>query len=163
MSNHQIPTRPSRAFRLAALGPRLLFRLGLGWVAGHHLLEVTHRGRRSGRVYHTIVEVVRCEPRTRESIAFAGWGGHTDWFRNLQAAPALRVQTGRHRYVPEQRMLSPAEVEHEFAAYIRKHPLASRYLFGPLMGVRMDTSDDARRAATWFRGVAFRPRSVRVQ
>jgi hypothetical protein len=42
--------------------PRLLYRVGLGWLLGHRLAEITHRGRTSGRIHHTVVEVLRFEP-----------------------------------------------------------------------------------------------------
>ena len=48
-------------------------------------------------MHQTVVEVVRFDPRTREIVVAAGWGGQTDWYRNIQRTPALEVRTGSAR------------------------------------------------------------------
>jgi deazaflavin-dependent oxidoreductase (nitroreductase family) len=151
-------SRPSRLFAWLAKAPTVFYRLGLGWMFGHRLLQVTHRGRSSGRRYRTVVEVVRYDPRSGESVIFAGWEGRTDWYRNLQAAPALRVETGRNGYIPQQRFLTADEVERALHGYAHRHRWAASYVFGPLLGIPLRCDADVRRAAGFFRGVAFRPR-----
>src|ERR1051326_6299178 len=69
----------SRLLRGFLSAPGWLFRLGLGRLLGHRFLELTHRGRRSGRRYRTVLEVVRYDPRTQESIVCSGWGTRADW------------------------------------------------------------------------------------
>ncbi|MCC6178056.1 MAG: nitroreductase family deazaflavin-dependent oxidoreductase [Chloroflexi bacterium] len=130
-----------------ALTPNLLYRFDLGWLAGHRLLQITHRGRKSGQLHRTVVEVVRYDSRSHESIVFAGWEGRTDWYRNIQAAPALAVRTGRTRYVPEQRFLTDDEAVRELASYARRHPWLTRYLLGSLLGLRIESAQDVPRAA----------------
>jgi hypothetical protein len=109
-------------------------------------------------VRQTVVEVVRYDARSRESFVFSAWEGRTDWYRNIQAAPALRVETGRQRYVPVQRFLAPEEVCRELAAYVRRHPWLARNVLARLIGLEVDDSEAGlRRAAAFFRGVSFRP------
>ena len=83
--------------------PVLLYCLDLGWLLGYRFAQITHRGRKSGRIYRSVVEVVRFDPATREVVVLSAWRGRTDWYRNLQAAPALEINIGRLRFVPEQR------------------------------------------------------------
>ena len=138
--------------------PVYLYRLGLGRLLGHRFLLLTHRGRKSGRAYETVLEVVRYEPSTRETIAVSGRGEKSDWFRNITAHPAPEVRTGSERYAPEQRFLTPEEVYAEIADYERRHPWAVRVV-PPLLGFDLDGSEAARRAfAGSLRMVAFRPR-----
>jgi deazaflavin-dependent oxidoreductase (nitroreductase family) len=106
--------------------PVYLYRLGLGRLLGHRFLPLTHRGRKSGRAYETVLEVVHYEPSTRETIAVSGRGEKSDWFRNITAHPAPEVRTGSERYAPEQRFLTPEEVYAEIADYERRHPWAVR-------------------------------------
>ena len=47
------------------------------------------------------------DPATEESVAVSAYGTDADWYRNLQAAPAVRVRTGRIDYPPEHHFLTP--------------------------------------------------------
>ena len=136
-----------------------LYRANLGWLLGHRGLLLTHRGRKSGRVYQTVLEVIRYDPATRESVVPSGWGERSDWYRNIKASPALEVQTGGERYAPEQRFLAPDENQAIIFEYARRHPFASRFL-GMAFGYPLRGTDAARREfAESLRLVAFRPRT----
>jgi deazaflavin-dependent oxidoreductase (nitroreductase family) len=119
--------RPSPLLRWAMRLPTVLYRLHLGWLLGHRFVLLTHRGRRTGRIRRTVLEVVRYDRRTGEVIVAAGWGARSAWYRNLQARPALAISIGRTHYRPVQRFLSPAEVELVLRDYQRRHPLLARY------------------------------------
>jgi hypothetical protein len=54
-----IRSRPSGALRMAFKLPTYLYRLNLGWLMGYRVLLLTHRGRRSGRVWQTSGPVAR--------------------------------------------------------------------------------------------------------
>jgi deazaflavin-dependent oxidoreductase (nitroreductase family) len=150
-------SRPTGILRLAFRLPIYLYRLDLGWLLGHRFLLLTHRGRKSGRVYRTVLEVVRYDPSRQATVAVSGWGEKSDWFRNLKAGPALEVRTGRECYAPKQRFLTPEEVYAEIVDYERRHPWAMR-IVPPLLGFKLDGSEAARRAfADSLRMVAFRP------
>jgi deazaflavin-dependent oxidoreductase (nitroreductase family) len=151
------PGAPPRGLLRRLLdAPRWLYRWHLGRLLGHRFLLLTHRGRRSGRVYRTVLEVVAYDPATGESIVTAGWGVHNEWYRNLEAAAALEVETGGRRYWPEQRLLTPEEVYEALAAYVRRdHP--PQRIVVRLFGLRFDGSDRESERVRDLRGVAFRP------
>lgn len=119
-----LPPWARRALRL----PLLLYRVRLGVLLGHRFLVVGHRGRRTGKLHHTVVEVVRWDRNRREAVVVAGWGERSDWWRNLQAAPAVEVWLAGRRFVPAQRFVEPDEREAVLAAYRRRHPVAARLL-----------------------------------
>jgi deazaflavin-dependent oxidoreductase (nitroreductase family) len=148
---------PRGFLRLLLHLPDWLYRLHLGWLLGHRFLMLTHRGRKSGNVYHTVVEVVRYDPATRESVVLAAWRGETDWHRNIQARPALAVTTGCSHYVPAQRLLSPEETAAELRGYVARHPWVANQVLARLFALRIDGSAASYREAAFFRGVAFRP------
>jgi deazaflavin-dependent oxidoreductase (nitroreductase family) len=102
--------------------PGALYRWRLGWALDHRFLQVTHRGRKSGRVYQTVLEVIWYDPRTRESIVVSGWGARADWYRNIRAGGALEVQVGRERYVPRCRLLPPEEAAAVATFFVAAHP-----------------------------------------
>ncbi len=151
---------PKRLGRWLLRAPLLLYRTNLGWVLGHRFACLSHRGRRTGRMRQTVIEVVRYDPRTREVVVAAGWGGRTDWYRNIQASPALEIRTGAVAYRPDQRFLAADELHHEVQRYVCRHPWIARYLLPRLLGLPVDAQESQRRAAiaSTLRGVSFRPR-----
>ena len=104
--------------------PVLLYRLGLGWLFGKRFMLLTHIGHRSGKVRRTILAVLRFDPKTKEIMAISAWRA-SDWYHNIQASPALQIETGFTRYAPVQRTLTPEEIATLFDEYRRKHPLFS--------------------------------------
>jgi hypothetical protein len=46
----------------------------VGWLLGHRFLMLTHRGRRTGRVYRTVLEVVARDEVTREAVVMFAFG-----------------------------------------------------------------------------------------
>jgi deazaflavin-dependent oxidoreductase (nitroreductase family) len=137
--------------------PVFLYRLRLGWLLGKRFMQITHVGRRSGKVRRTILAVLRFDDKTKEIYAVSAWKG-SDWYYNIQASPALRVETGFVRYVPLQRTLSPEEIATAFIEYCQKHPVFSR-LICRIPGWNWDsTYEEFLVLARTLRGVAFRPR-----
>lgn len=154
-------SRPTGLLRRLLRAPIWLYRLHLGRLLGHRFLLLTHRGRKSGQARQTVVEVVRYDPVTRESVVFSGWRGDTDWYRNIQAHPACLVETGGERYVPEQRLLDAGEVIAELRDAYARHPFELREGIGRAFGLEIDGSERGfAEAAEFFRGVAFRPRDL---
>jgi deazaflavin-dependent oxidoreductase (nitroreductase family) len=129
---------------------------------GDRFLYFSHRGRRTGRTRHTVVEVARFDREMSEATVIAGWGPATRWYRNLEAAPALEVAVGRRRWSnPGQRFLCEVEREAVLRSYVlrsysEEHPRAARELGRAFGARRLDASELARIAAR-TRAVAFRP------
>jgi len=137
--------------------PVFLYRLRLGWVLGKRFLQVTHVGRRSGKVRRTVLAVLRFDDKTQEIYAVSAWKG-SDWYYNIQASPALRVETGFVCYVPSQRTLSPEEITTAFLVYRQRHPIFSRMICR-IPGWKWDsTEQEFLELARTLHGVAFRPK-----
>ena len=136
--------------------PLLLYRLHLGWLLGKRFMQLTHVGRRSGKVHKTVLAVLRFDQQTREIYAVSAWQG-SDWYYNIQAAPALQVETGFVHYAPVQRTLSPEEITDTFMEYRKRHPVFSRMICR-IPGWKWDsTYEEFLALARTLRGVAFRP------
>ncbi|HLW02439.1 MAG TPA: nitroreductase family deazaflavin-dependent oxidoreductase [Ktedonobacterales bacterium] len=150
--------RPYGLYRWLANAPRWFYRLGLGWLFGQRVMQLTHRGRTSGLVRQTVLEVLRYDPRTREVLVVSGWEGKTDWYRNIQHEPALEVRIGRVHYRPVQEFLSPEETTQVMLTLFRQHPREVRFA-GALLGIDPDAPERLLRARieAFFRGVRFRP------
>ncbi len=115
--------------------PTLLYRVGLGRLLGGRFLCIVHRGRRTGKLRRTVVEVVDFDSAREEVLVVAGWGSRTQWYRNLEAAPALEVAFGRHRWRrPRQRFLDEGERAEALTVYEEQHPRAAAALTRRLGG-----------------------------
>lgn len=151
-------SRPGALLKLMFKMPVYVYRLRLGWLLGLRFLMVSHRGRKTGKIRHTVLEVIRYDAASKESIAVSAYGESSSWYRNLQASPALEIRTGFDTYVPAQRFLKADQVYDELIDYLRRHPKAIRAITR-LLGMRYDGSESQKQAlAAHLRMVAFRPK-----
>jgi deazaflavin-dependent oxidoreductase (nitroreductase family) len=138
-----------------------LYRVGLGPILGKRFLALTHRGRKSGREHETILEVLSFDSETYESVVVSAYGISADWYRNLQAEPALRVRTGRMDYTPEQRLLGSNEAREAAARFCRLHPWEARLVPRVLPAIGADLSTGSGSPIDLLASlpmVAFRPK-----
>lgn len=128
--------------------PARLYDWHAGWILGRRFLRLTHIGRRSGRQYHTMLEVIGENRAAREVIVIAGLGPSAQWYRNLLAHDAIEVAIGRQRYTPTHRQLSEPEAALVLAEYERRNRLIApilRRVLSWLVGWRYDSTKPARR------------------
>ena len=137
--------------------PVYIYRLRLSWLLGHRFLLLTHKGRKTGKIRHTVLEVIRYDQNTGECIVVAAYGENADWYRNIQANPAIELRIGRDRYAPTQRFLTHDEVYTEFSDYEHRHPFAARNL-PKLLGFKYDGESGRQALAASFRMVSFCPK-----
>jgi deazaflavin-dependent oxidoreductase (nitroreductase family) len=127
--------------------PGRLYNWHAGWILGRRFLRLTHVGRRTGRRYETMLEVVGENRGAREVIVVAGFGRTAQWYRNLLAGNAVEVAIGRERFEPTYRELRPPEAAAVLAEYERRNryiaPVVRRVLSW-LVGWRYDGTHSKR-------------------
>lgn len=123
--------------------PILLYRARLGFLLGNRFLMIEHRGRRSGRLHRTVVEVVGRSREAREWFVVSGYGRKTDWYRNLRAGHLQAIWLGNRRVEARARFLDDAEAAGVLAAYQAVHPRTASALLGQL-GLSYDGTDEGR-------------------
>jgi deazaflavin-dependent oxidoreductase (nitroreductase family) len=154
---------PSSLLLRRLLGaPRALYRWHLGWLLGHRFCCLTHIGRRSGKRYETVVEVVEFDRTSRRLVVVAGFGPGTDWYRNIRANGCADVAIGRQRFPATARELDEDDADAVLAAYERRNRFVAplvRAVLGWLLGWDYDGSPAARRRAVrQLPMLALRPR-----
>lgn len=141
--------KPGPIVRRLLRAPALLYRCNAGWLLGERFLLLTHVGRRSGRRYQTVLEVIGTRPAAGEFMVMAGLGRSANWYRNVQAHPATEVLVGRQRLRrPALRVLDAQEAAAVLAEYERRNRVVApvvRRVLSWLVGWRYDASDGARR------------------
>jgi deazaflavin-dependent oxidoreductase (nitroreductase family) len=154
-----VDRRPSGLLRMFFRVPILAYRAHLGRLLGHRFLYLAHRGRTSGKRREVVLEVVRWDPRVPTVVVVSAWGTRSDWFRNLEAAPALELRIAGRRWVePEHRVLDAAHLRTALRGYAAQHPRAWAAL-APKLGLEAElTPESLALAAERFPAVAFRPR-----
>lgn len=141
--------------------PVRLYRWRLGWLLGHRFLLLEHRGRRSGRRYETVLEVVKWDPGG-EVVVLSGWGRSSDWYLNVVSGGQAHITVGGRRSAVACRELSEDEAAVVLADYEYRNrcvrPVLNRVL-SSLVGWRYDGSEASRaRLVRELPLVAFRPR-----
>jgi deazaflavin-dependent oxidoreductase (nitroreductase family) len=140
--------RPGPRLKRILRAPARLYDWRAGWILGRRFLRLTHAGRRSGRRYQTMLEVVGDDRGRGEVVVVAGLGRAAEWYRNLLAGQGLEVAIGTTRFRPAYRVLDPPEAAAVLAAYERRNrfvaPIVRRVLTW-LVGWPYDGSAAARR------------------
>ena len=143
--------------RLALRAPLALYRVGLGGLLGHQFLVVTHVGRRTGQVHESVLKVLHYDSATGESIVASAWGAHADWYRNLQAHPALAVRTAGAWYVPVARTVPPEEAFAVFTDWTKRQHWFATVMLAQI-GLTWDVPEAEQRAiVAGFPFIGFRP------
>jgi deazaflavin-dependent oxidoreductase (nitroreductase family) len=149
--------QPGRIALMFMRLPRPLYHRGWGRFLGDTFLLIAHQGRKTGKRRETVAMALTHDPATGEAVVCSAWGPNTEWLQNLRAHPALEIEIGRERYVPEQRFLAEDEAVAVALAFRRRHPWRLR-LFATILGWGDLSSEQAMRELVHGRPfVAFRP------
>ena len=112
---------PGPVFKWLFKIPVLQYKLGLGWLTGKYVLLLTTTGRKSGKLRYTPLEYIYDKENDRYRIA-AGWGGKTDWFRNIRANPNVHVRVGRRGFDAVAEIASDRDVAEYMMMVSSRHP-----------------------------------------
>jgi deazaflavin-dependent oxidoreductase (nitroreductase family) len=151
--------RPSLLGRLFFRAPIMLYRIGLGGLMPMQLL-LTTVGRKSGRPRHAVVDVLRHDAATDTYYVVSAYGAHSDWYRNLQANPTLRVQV-RWRKFPARAAILPEEEAADMLLDFWRHRRLYARAMMRLVGLKAASEEEARALAGKLRVVAIEPEAGR--
>ena len=145
----------------ALRAPTVLYDWGLGWMLGRRFLRLTHRGRRTGRLFQMMLEVIGERPVEQELFVMVGLGRRAQWYRNVVHDGAVEIAIGRARFQPAYREVPVPEAVALVADYERRNRLLTpivRATLSRLIGWRYDGTPTARERLVSERPIlAFRP------
>ena len=135
-------SRKSIGARLLGRASRLpcaLDRKGTRWVlqalSPATVIVLVHRGRKSGRVFKTPLEIMFDDRARRELVIAPMWGKASDWYRNVLAGGLVEVHVRGETQQAGWRELDETERRTAIDAYRGAHPIYSRIILA--MVVRM--------------------------
>lgn len=140
MALFDLSRKPTGWTKWMLKAPSYVYRARLGFLFGKRFLMIEHRGRRSGTLYRTVIEVAGRLPEPPEYVCTSGTGPAADWYRNLQADGVDAVWVGSTRHEASVRFLEPAEAASVMAEYEREHPKTAAKLYD-VMGVSYDGTE----------------------
>ena len=105
--------------------PILQYKLGMGWMIGRYILLLTTTGRKSGQPRYTPLEYQYDKENDRYRVA-AGWGGNTDWYKNVKANSKVYVQVGKRKFKSIAEIASDEEVGQYMMNVSKRHPRMDR-------------------------------------
>lgn len=150
---------PTGLLRLCLRLPIWLYRAHCGWLLGDRFLLLVHRGRKSGRLRRTVVEIVHHDKCTGTYTIASGWGEQSNWLRNIEKTPEATVRVGRQAFTATSERLSLDAAEKMLFAYARRHRVAFRLLTKVIIGQWLrGTAEGCRTMARHVPVVALRPR-----
>jgi len=104
--------------------PIWLYRARLGFLFGHRLLMLEHRGRKTGARRYVVLEVVD-HPAPGEYVVASGFGKRAQWLRNVMHDPQVRVYLGsRAPAAATATLLDPEQAGAVLRRYAARHPRA---------------------------------------
>jgi deazaflavin-dependent oxidoreductase (nitroreductase family) len=143
MGSFNMQGKPSGFWKWLLHTPTWLYRARLGFVFGKRLVMIEHRGRKSGKLYRTVIEVAGRGTVDGTYIVTSGTGPNADWYRNLVAGCLEAVWVGSRRSGATVRFLDAAEAGPVFAEYELAHSKTAIKLM-KTMGVSYDGTDAGR-------------------
>ena len=150
-------SRPGLLLRWFFRAPVVLYRIGQGGLMPVQSM-LTTTGRKSGQPRRAVVDVLQHDAATDTYYVVSAYGERADWYRNLQANPTVRVQVRWRKFSGRATTLPENEAEEFLLDFWRGHRLYARTMFR-LVGVKVDTEEEARAAMTELRVVAIQPQA----
>ncbi len=107
-------------YRRSKFGPITAYKLGLGPVIGKMILLLTTTGRKTGLARTTPLQYELIDGVYHIGAVF---GTRTDWVRNIQANPLVRVQVKNDCFTAKAAVFTDPEEIADFIEYrLEKHP-----------------------------------------
>jgi deazaflavin-dependent oxidoreductase (nitroreductase family) len=140
-----VKSRTGRSLGRILRMPGALDRKGMRWMlqalSPATVIVLVHRGRKSGRLYKTPIEILHDDGERDEIVISPMWGRRSDWYRNVIAGGLVEVHvSGEEKHV-EWRELGEDERRAAIDAYREAHPLYSRMILWMLVRVNRFEGD----------------------
>jgi deazaflavin-dependent oxidoreductase (nitroreductase family) len=156
-ADSKIPDPPRGLKAIPWRLPVWLYRLKLGWLLGHRMLLLTHKGRISGKYRCAVLEVIKYDKTANIYYVASGFGEKSDWYRNIVKNPRVTIQSGSQKISAQACILPSDQARKVFLEYTHHHPNAIKNL-ARLVGYQVgDTKEEMMEFLALIPVVALHP------
>jgi deazaflavin-dependent oxidoreductase (nitroreductase family) len=123
---------------------------------GKRLLLLEHKGRRSGKIRRAVLEVIRYDPTVGVFYVVSGFGGGSDWIKNIVANPDVRIHIQGKSRPAIAAILNRERSAAEILDYAERNPKLIKVLAKSLLGYQLsDKKEDLLEVASNLQVVRF--------
>ena len=151
--------RPGKLQKIFFKVPVWLHKMGFGgWerLIGAQWMLITHIGRKSGRQYDSMVDVMDYDKVTDTYYIEAAYGARADWFKNIQASPNFSARVGRRKFLAHATLLSNENTADMLVKFYREKPAYTRSVMA-MVGIKFNGEEDLRTIAPELMLLAIHP------
>ncbi|MEW6401422.1 MAG: nitroreductase family deazaflavin-dependent oxidoreductase [Chloroflexota bacterium] len=151
--------RPGRFLKFFFKVPVWLSKIGFGgWekLIGAQWMLITHTGRKSGRQYDSMVDVMDYDPSTDTFYIEAAYGRRADWVRNIQVNPVFEARVGRRKFKARAAPLSSENTADMLVKFFHAKPAYTRSVMA-MVGLKFSGEEDLRAIAPKLMLLAVHP------
>jgi len=127
-STKKIPNPPRGISKIPWRLPILIYKFRLGWIFGHRAILLIHKGRYSRKTRYVVLEVIKFDKDSNVHYVASGFGGKSDWFRNIVKYPHVNIRTAGKTFAVKAQVLDRDDAQTVFTEYIERYPNAIKNL-----------------------------------
>lgn len=157
--------RPGKFLKFFFKVPVWIYKMGFGgferWVGAQWML-ITHTGRKSGKRYDSMVDVMDYDKATDTYYIEAAYGTRADWYRNIQASPNFAARVGRRKFLACATPLSNENSADMLVKFYREKPAYTRSVMA-MVGMKFNGEEDLRAIASKLMLLAVHPEKSKIK
>ncbi len=138
--------RPGKLQKFFFKVPVWMHKLGFGgWerLIGAQWMLLTTKGRKSGKLYHTMVDVMDYDKVSDTYYIEAAYGAHADWYKNIQSNPLFEARVGRRKFKARAGTLTTEGAGEMLVQFYRNKPAYTRSVMA-MAGMKFNNEEDLR-------------------
>ncbi len=138
--------RPGKFLKFFFKVPVWMYKIGFGGferLIGAQWMLITHIGRKSGKRYDSMVDVMDYDKATDTYYIEAAYGARADWYKNMQSNPVFEAQVGRRKFKARAGALSTEGASDMLVQFYRTKPAYTRSVMA-MAGMKFKDEDELR-------------------
>lgn len=151
--------RPGKFLKFFFKVPVWMYKIGFGGferLIGAQWMLITHIGRKSGKQFDSMVDVMDYDKVTDTYYIEAAYGTRADWVRNIQTSPNFAVRVGRRKFLARATPLSNENTADMLVKFYREKPAYTRSVMA-MVGMKFNGEEDLRALAPKLMLLAVKP------
>jgi len=121
--------RPGKFMKFFFKVPVWMYKIGFGgferWIGAQWML-ITHIGRKSGKRYESMVDVMDYDKATDTYYIEAAYGARADWYKNIQSSTVFEARVGRRKFKARAGALNTEGASEMLVQFYRTKPAYTR-------------------------------------